>query len=138
MLAIASTQRSSARRDHAVSRKLASWQSTWRRKAKCRAGRKLDVKTWRVADYMHARYYNANVGRFTTVDPEVDEDVAIHLPQRWNRYSYGLSNPQKYLDRNGESITIAFPVAIITITGLVFIHEWEMASNPGYRKAWTD
>lgn len=39
-------------------------------------------------DYMHARYYSPNRGRFLSVDPG-PADIA--LPQSWNRYTYALT-----------------------------------------------
>jgi RHS repeat-associated protein len=51
-------------------------------------------------DYMHARYYNMHVGRFTSVDPARSWDPKA--PQSWNRYGYALGNPIKYLDPDGR------------------------------------
>jgi RHS repeat-associated protein len=49
-------------------------------------------------DYMHARYSNASVGRFLSVDP-IDGYPAN--PQSWNRYSYVLGNPVNLEDPTG-------------------------------------
>jgi RHS repeat-associated protein len=49
-------------------------------------------------DYMHARYYNMHVGRFTSVDPIGGNPRA---PQSWNRYAYVLGNPLKFIDPRG-------------------------------------
>jgi len=51
-------------------------------------------------DYMHARYYNANLGRFLSVDPILGK---TQEPQTWNRYAYALNNPLTILDPNGEA-----------------------------------
>jgi len=93
-----------------------------------------------VLDYMRARYFNDNLGRFVSVDPEIDEDTALRIPQRWNRYSYALNNPTKYFDRNGKSIALAIPavVTVAVVTAAVFFHEYEMSANPTYRQAMTD
>ncbi len=50
-------------------------------------------------DYMHARYYDSNVGRFLSVDPG-----AYHLeePQSWNRYAYVANNPIAFSDPDGR------------------------------------
>lgn len=50
---------------------------------------------------MHARFYNPQVGRFLSMDPDPQsEDMA--RPQSWNKYSYVLGNPLAYTDPNGE------------------------------------
>ena len=54
-------------------------------------------------DYMHARYYDADTGRFLSVDPKYDEDVQFR-PQKWNRYSYAANNPIRYIDPDGRGI----------------------------------
>lgn len=56
-------------------------------------------------DYMHARYYNWGWGRFLSVDPKAS--WRLSTPQSWNRYSYTLNNPLKYVDPNGQDIVIA-------------------------------
>ncbi len=49
-------------------------------------------------DYMHARYYNANLGRFL----EVDKHPGLpSRPQTWNRYDYAFNNPLMLIDPNG-------------------------------------
>jgi RHS repeat-associated protein len=50
-------------------------------------------------DYMHARYYNPNVGRFLSVDPV--EGNPSH-PQSWNRYAYVMNNPINGTDPTGK------------------------------------
>jgi len=55
-------------------------------------------------DYFGARYYRADLGRFTTVDPALDIDKAIAEPQRWNRYAYVTNNPLKYVDPDGREL----------------------------------
>lgn len=50
--------------------------------------------------YMHARYYNPNLGRFLSVDTG---NAHPSTPQSWNRYAYGLNNPMRYVDPNGEN-----------------------------------
>ncbi|MDQ7008638.1 MAG: RHS repeat-associated core domain-containing protein, partial [Acidobacteriota bacterium] len=50
-------------------------------------------------DYMLARYYGANLGRFLSVDPVqgTPED-----PQSWNLYPYVTNNPLRFNDPTGE------------------------------------
>jgi len=56
-------------------------------------------------DYMHARFYNSALGRFLSVDPELDLKKTPPSPQRWNRYSYVTNNPVGKLDPNGKADT---------------------------------
>ena len=54
-------------------------------------------------DYAHARYYNSIEGRFATVDPLIASALST-APQTWNRYSYGLNNPLRYIDPSGLTV----------------------------------
>ncbi len=53
---------------------------------------------FRLMDY-NARYYDPGLGRFVSADPVVPEPGN---PQAWNRYSYGLNNPLRYVDPTGH------------------------------------
>jgi RHS repeat-associated protein len=53
-------------------------------------------------DLMGARYYSSLQGRFTSTDPLMASGKASN-PQSWNRYSYALNNPLKYVDPTGMS-----------------------------------
>jgi RHS repeat-associated protein len=53
-------------------------------------------------DYMHARYEMGTLGRFLSIDPAVDLKQNIHVPQRWNRYTYALNGSIRYIDPNGK------------------------------------
>jgi RHS repeat-associated protein len=55
-------------------------------------------------DYMHARYYSPTFGRFLSVDPEMKSAYA-EIPQSWNRYTYVINNPMKYIDLTGREMT---------------------------------
>ncbi len=74
-------------------------------------GKERDAETG--LDYYGARYYRANVGRFTTIDPVYTWQENLVDPQRWNRYAYVRNNPLKYTDSDGR--------AIDTIADIVFI-----------------
>jgi RHS repeat-associated protein len=49
-------------------------------------------------DYMHARYYNANLGRFLEPDRHLGRSSS---PQSWNRYTYAGNDPLKLFDPDG-------------------------------------
>ena len=68
------------------------------------AGQERDVASDRFGtlDYMHARYYEAELGRFLSVDP-LRESAEAADPQTWNRYTYALNNPVLLTDPTGES-----------------------------------
>ncbi|HUP62968.1 MAG TPA: RHS repeat-associated core domain-containing protein, partial [Thermoanaerobaculia bacterium] len=53
-------------------------------------------------DYMHARYYNPNQGRFLSVDPVLDVKRHLRNPQGWNRYAYVENNPINHTDPTGQ------------------------------------
>jgi RHS repeat-associated protein len=72
-------------------------------------------------DYMHARYYGANVGRFLSVDPTWDS-ADLSRPQTWNRYAYARNNPLKYTDPDGR-IAIADDIAIGMVIGVTILTE---------------
>ncbi len=50
--------------------------------------------------YFNARYYDAQLGRFMSVDPV---GGGIANPQSWNRYAYVLNNPLKFIDPSGAA-----------------------------------
>lgn len=57
-----------------------------------------DVETG--LDYFLARYYSSTQGRFTSIDPLLASGWPAQ-PQSWNRYSYTINNPLKYIDPTG-------------------------------------
>jgi RHS repeat-associated protein len=52
-------------------------------------------------DYMHARFYSSNTGRFLSVDPTWDS-ADLARPQAWNRYAYVQNNPMGKVDPDGR------------------------------------
>lgn len=60
------------------------------------------IQTQDYLDYMHARYYQARMGRFLSVDPSMDLQANPPNPQRWNRYSYVSNNPINKIDPDGR------------------------------------
>jgi RHS repeat-associated protein len=61
----------------------------------------LNTENTEYLDYMHARYYDPNLGRFLSVDPKLDLKRTLRNPQGWNRYAYVLNNPLRYVDPKG-------------------------------------
>jgi RHS repeat-associated protein len=62
-------------------------------------GKERDAETG--LDYFGARYYGAQIGRFTTADPLYTWRENVVDPQRWNRYAYGRNNGLRYTDPTG-------------------------------------
>jgi len=78
-------------------------------------------------NYMKARYYDANLGRFTSEDPaflavgdtslqaitKLELTEYLKNPQQLNSYSYVANNPLKYVDPNGQFLSIITDIAFI-------------------------
>lgn len=84
-------------------------------------GKERDTETF--LDYFGARYLGSNQGRFMSTDPynpiiirqgmkagglpEVAADdfftAFLEVPQNWNKYSYGLNNPLRFVDPSGAA-----------------------------------
>jgi RHS repeat-associated protein len=54
-------------------------------------------------DYMHARSYNGNLGRFLSVDSHLGKSAS---PQSWNRNSYAVNNPVRAIDPDGRETIV--------------------------------
>ena len=61
-------------------------------------GKERDAETG--LDYFGARYLSSAQGRFTSPDP-LNESGNPKGPQSWNRYTYVLNNPLRFIDPNG-------------------------------------
>lgn len=64
------------------------------------AGKERDVGTG--YSYFGARYYNVRIGRWLAVDPVVGKASMLS----WSPYHYGLNNPMKYLDPDGQEVKV--------------------------------
>jgi RHS repeat-associated protein len=58
----------------------------------------LAVFSWQERDSLHARYYNANIARFLSVDPA---GTRPRSPQSWSAFSYSRANPLNRVDPDG-------------------------------------
>jgi RHS repeat-associated protein len=63
-------------------------------------------------DYMLARYYSPNLGRFLSVDPTWSS-AHRGKPQTWNRYSYVMNNAVNLTDPDGKC-----PICIAIVLGV--------------------
>jgi RHS repeat-associated protein len=64
------------------------------------AGKEMDKETGLY--YFGARYMDAGIGRFVSVDPKGITEKDLLNPQRLNRYNYSLNNPYRYIDPDGK------------------------------------
>ena len=69
--------------------------------------------------YMGSRYLSPKTGQFNRPDPvglvdpatgKVNQEMLLN-PQRLNRYTYGLKNPYRYVDPDGNFAWLAIPIA---------------------------
>jgi len=89
-------------------------------------GKELDKETGLI--YMGARYLDPKTGRFNRPDPvqlvdpatgKINQQMLLN-PQRQNRYVYGLNNPYRYADADGN----------FAILGTLFFAALLLALNP--------
>jgi RHS repeat-associated protein len=58
-------------------------------------------------DNFGARYYASTIGRFTAIDPVVVSKERILDPQQFNAYGYARGNPLRFVDLDGQLISLA-------------------------------
>lgn len=105
-------------------------------------GKELDEESNFNLYYFGARYYDAKIARWISVDP-----AAGKYPD-WSPYVYSLNNPVKVKDPDGEAAVIALgaggaTVGVGTATGVAITittvaavnHCVKYYTNPGYRAA---
>jgi RHS repeat-associated protein len=56
-------------------------------------------------DYAYQRYYNSQLGRFHTPDPD-SSSPRLGRPQTWNRYAYAGGDPANAIDPDGRMVLI--------------------------------
>ena len=65
--------------------------------------------------YLRARWYQPQTGRFTQVDPFAGY---LGLPETQHPYMYGLNNPTRYTDPSGRFIDPVTATAALIVGGL--------------------
>ena len=65
--------------------------------------------------FMHARYYDARLGRFVSADTVVPQPGE---PQNLNRYTYAANSPMMYVDPSGHFVILPI-LAVAAVGGLV-------------------
>ena len=68
--------------------------------------------------YYGARYYDPNLGRFTTADDLITD---LYYPQALNPYSYCYNNPVKYVDPSGNSVLGAILVGAVVGGAMAYL-----------------
>ncbi len=66
------------------------------------------------------------LGRFTRPDPA--NSFSLFYPQSFNRYAYGLNNPVKYVDPDGEAPLIGYVLRDLAQTGGKHVAEYGLRS----------
>lgn len=76
--------------------------------------------------YMQQRYYDAEIGRFLSIDP-----VVVDRKTGWNfcRYCYAANSPYKFRDPDGRAIDLVVDVGFIAYSG------YKLATEPSWTNA---
>ncbi|HLK67318.1 MAG TPA: RHS repeat-associated core domain-containing protein [Bryobacteraceae bacterium] len=69
-------------------------------------GKERDAETG--LDFFESRHFSSAQGRFTSPDSMIMKKEWFADPQRWNHYAYVRNNPLRYVDPNGEDLTIVY------------------------------
>ena len=100
-------------------------------------GKELDEETGLY--YFGARYYDSDIGRFTSQDPAAynlnDLEKNIFDPQNLNTYSYSRNNPIVFIDPDGRLISFFKGMSPLSYTGIVTALDQarnNMSFLPGY------
>jgi RHS repeat-associated protein len=84
-------------------------------------------------DDMHARFYNASLGRFLTMDRH---EYDLGHPQTVNRYTYAENIPVRKVDPDGWQAVVPAPATgPNALLGLALYHVSQMRSNSAYRES---
>lgn len=77
---------------------------------------------------MNARLYDPALGRFLSPDPYVQSECG---PQGFNRYSYCLNNPLRYVDEDGEFFWGAIGLAALIGGTINLCSHWNEIKDAG-------
>jgi RHS repeat-associated protein len=83
-------------------------------------------------DYMMARYYSSNLGRFMAVDPS-RASVDTSDPQSWNRYAYVQDNPVALVDLDGKEARLGTGAAQTLATARQMVPQADRAAITSVR-----
>jgi RHS repeat-associated protein len=71
-------------------------------------------------DYMHARHYNPQLGRFLQIDPLAG---SVQAPQTLNRYAYVSGNPLAFTDPSGMNMN-SIGCTMNVDTSHIWVNDW--------------
>ena len=77
--------------------------------------------------FMHARYYDARLGRFVSADTVMPEPGN---PQDFSRYAYAANNPLSLIDPNGHQVRPPSSCGAICYTGTTGPYNVEYVASP--------
>ena len=78
---------------------------------------------------MMARYYSSSLDRFLSADPSQKIGKSLYQPQRWNRYTYSLNNPLKYIDPDGRDVIVPNNARSAVVSGYMNSGEFRKQFN---------
>jgi RHS repeat-associated protein len=77
--------------------------------------------------YYNARYYDPTIGRFISADSIIPHPAN---PQSFNRYSYCLNNPLKYIDPSGHDGFLTRDLENLPYLAFIYWYTWWLVYNP--------
>lgn len=77
---------------------------------------------------MNARLYDPVLGRFLSPDPNIQNP---DWSQNYNRFTYVMNNPLRYVDENGEFFWVAVGVAAVVTGAINVATHWKEIKSSG-------